>query len=237
MRHNLPVLVESPRTSARPRARRLIALLVVLTAACSFIWGMAPAGARERGFPTALGEVLAAAAPDVEPIAPQTAIVGKLVHAHDRRHGNRRTSKRPRGLPAWLGQPTQTGHEEAQWEMEGTPGAAEPETIVHLLATNKAKEPTETSFQLTVKEAEAAPTIEVAEQTATVGEPFSMVVEGARLHELVATSGLPPELTLTTAQRNGVGNLRHADDRRKPPRKSTSKRRTSKVRRRRAAST
>ena len=191
MRHNRPVLVESLRTSARRRARRLIALLVVLTAACSYIWGMAPVALASAGLPAALGEVTPAAAPGVETIPPQTAIVGKpftLTIEGAEIAELEATS----GLPAWLGQPTQIGHEEVQWVMEGTPGAAEPETTVHLLATNKAKEATETSFQLTVKAAEAVPTIEVGDQTATVGKPFSMLVTGERLHELVATAGLPP---------------------------------------------
>ena len=194
MRHNLSVLVETSRTSARRRARRPIALLVGLLAACSFIWGMAPVAlGASQGFPSALGEVTPAAAPGVEEIKPQTATVGKpftLTIEGTEIAELEATS----GLPAWLGQPTQNGHEEVQWAMEGMPTVAEPEATVHLLATNKAKETTETSFKLTVVEAEAAPTIQVEDQTATVGEPFSMVVKGARLNKVIAKSGLPPEL-------------------------------------------
>src|SRR6185312_3280575 len=194
MRHNLPVLPESPRTGARPLARRLLGLFVAVVAVCSFIWGMAPgAFGATQAFPSALGEVTPAAAPAVEGIEPQTAIVGKPFTL--KIEGSEIAElKATSGLPAWLGQPEEIGSGEVQWEMVGTPTAAEPTATVHLLATNKAKETTETSFQLTVVEPEAAPTIEVeAEATATVGAPFSLPVKGARLHELVAT-GLPAEL-------------------------------------------
>src|SRR5947209_395149 len=120
MRHNLPVLVESPRTGARTRAPRLIGLFAALVAACSFIWGMAPAALGATSFPSALGEVSPAAAPPtVEPVEDRTGTVGKpIVPIPIKGTELFKVGVAPE-LPKGLTLAPVAGHEETEWRISG----------------------------------------------------------------------------------------------------------------------
>jgi hypothetical protein len=147
--------------------------------------------------------VEAEGSPTINAVADQTATVGKpfsVIIEGARLHNIVATA----GLPAELTLKEVPASGETKWEISGTPTAAKPSTEVTLEAKNAEGAATTASFHLTVKETELAPTIApVPDQTATVGKPFAAVVEGARLHNIVATAGLPAELTLKEVPASG----------------------------------
>ncbi len=196
MRHNLFVLVKTLRAGALPRARRLIGLLAAVLAVASLIGGMAP-GALAASSPfSPLAEVSPAAEATVKPIPDQVAVVGKpfsMTIEGTELHEVVATA----GLPAEL---TLSKISETEWKISGEPTAAKSATKVDLEVKNNEEPPTtvSASFNLTVNEPEATPTIETPEdRTGVAGKTIApIVIKGTNLAHVTATPGLPANLTL-----------------------------------------